>query len=286
MDSIVVSDLHGNTEKYYKLFDFIEKNKPKYVFLAGDLMPFGGTISADDQPNFDDFLRTFLFTEFEKIRRKNKYKSPDIFVIFGNDDPRYFENTAIDGERAKIWHYIHNRKETINNIDFYGYSFIPPTPFMLKDWEKYDVSRFVDPGCSAPHEGTRSLYIPERDKIFSTIKTDLDNLTKNNDLNNSVFLFHSPPHKTNLDRAALDGKMIDYVPVDVHIGSIAIKNFIIKKQPKITMHGHVHESTSITGKWKEKIGATVSFQAAHNGNELSVIQFDLKNPEHSERNLI
>jgi len=30
---------------------------------------------------------------------------------------------------------------------------VPPTPFLLKDWEKYDVSAYVDPGCVSPEEG-------------------------------------------------------------------------------------------------------------------------------------
>jgi len=52
--------------------------------------------------------------------------------------------------------------------------------------------------------------------------------------------------------------------LDVHIGSIAIKRFIEDRQPYITLHGHVHESTALTANWKEYIGKTLAMNAAHN----------------------
>ena len=167
----------------------------------------------------------------------------------------------------------------------FGYSFVPPTPFQNKDWEKYDVSRYVDPGCIHPTEGFRTTEITE-DIEYATIQKDLEVLTENEDLSKSVFLFHSPPYQTLLDRADLDGKMIDYVPLDVNIGSIAMKRFILEKQPKITLHGHVHESSRLTGFWKQKINNTMAFNAAYDKPELSLIKFLLEEPEKSERFLV
>ena len=89
-----------------------------------------------------------------------------------------------------------------------------------------------------------------------------------------------------MDRAALDNKKIDHVAVDVHIGSIALKKFIEKRQPLITLHGHVHESARITGFWKDKIGNTYMFSAAHDGPELSLIIFDPTKPQNAQRKLI
>jgi len=39
-------------------------------------------------------------------------------------------------------------------------------------------------------------------------------------------VLHSPPYDTGLDRAALDGRSVDHAPLDVHVGSIAIRRFI------------------------------------------------------------
>ena len=126
-----------------------------------------------------------------------------------------------------------------------------------------------------------SEYIAEH--VDKNIKYS-DYLAEN--LEKSIFLFHTPPYKTNLDRAALDGKMIDYVPLDVHVGSIAVKYFIEKQQPLVTLHGHIHESARITGCWKDKIGRTYCFSAAHDGPELALVSFDLENPAAAIRELI
>ena len=91
---------------------------------------------------------------------------------------------------------------------------------------------------------------------------------------------------TNLDRAALDGKTVDYVPLDPYIGSIAIKRFIEKQQPLLTLHGHVHESPRLTGNWRDQIGRTVCLSAAHDGQELALIRFTLENVGNAERVLI
>ncbi len=116
---------------------------------------------------------------------------------------------------------------------------------------------------------------------YQTIQKDLVKLCKDENLSKSIFLFHTPPYNTNLDYAGLDNKFIEHVPLDVHVGSIAVERFIKERQPLLTLHGHVHESTSITGIWKEKIGNTLAMNAAHNGPELSLIRFDPDDLENS-----
>ena len=111
-------------------------------------------------------------------------------------------------------------------------------------------------------------------------------LAGKDNLADALFLFHAPPYDTNLDRAALDGKMIDHVPLDVHIGSIAVRRFIEKRQPLVTLHGHVHESARLTGSWREKIGQTWCYSAAHDGPELALVTFDPEHPEKADRQLL
>jgi Icc-related predicted phosphoesterase len=168
----------------------------------------------------------------------------------------------------------------------FGYACVPPTPFLLKDWERYDVSRYVDPDCLSPEEGMHSVPVPDSDLRNTTIKADLEHLVGKDDLSNAIFLFHSPPYQTNLDRAALDGKMVDHVPLDLNVGSIAVRRFIETSQPLLTLHGHVHESARITGLWKDKIGRTYAFSAAHDGPELALVRFRLDDLEASTRELI
>ena len=178
------------------------------------------------------------------------------------------------------------RRVALGPSAVYGYSYIPPTPFLLKDWERYDVSRFVDPGCVSPEDGQHSVAVDMTEERHATIKDDLDKLAGEEDLAAAVFLFHAPPYETDLDRAALDGKTVDHVPLDLHIGSIAIRRFIETRQPLLTLHGHVHESAGLTGSWQDRIGRTFAFSAAHDGPELAVIRFDLGNLEAATRQLL
>jgi len=120
----------------------------------------------------------------------------------------------------------------------------------------------------------------------STIQSELEELTRQDDLERVIFLFHAPPYQTHLDRAALDGRLVDGVPVDTHVGSMAIRRFIQARQPRITLHGHVHESARLTGSWREKIGRTHLFSAAHDGEELALVRFDPENPADATRELI
>ena len=107
------------------------------------------------------------------------------------------------------------------------------------------------------------------------------------DLSRSVFLFHSPPYDTVLDRAALDDMRVDHVPLDVHVGSIAIRRFIYNKQPMITLHGHIHESASITGHWMTKMGNTYALNASYHLKEnLALITFELDKPDKAERMIL
>jgi Icc-related predicted phosphoesterase len=89
-----------------------------------------------------------------------------------------------------------------------------------------------------------------------------------------------------LDRAALDGKSIDYVPLDLHVGSIAVRRFIEARQPLMTLHGHIHESPRLTGSWKDRLGETALFSGGHDGPELALVRIDLENPGQATRVLV
>ncbi|HLP48776.1 MAG TPA: metallophosphoesterase [Candidatus Kapabacteria bacterium] len=283
-----VSDLHGNMGWYEKLFKQILAERPAAVFIGGDLLPspLKKLTTSTGNIEYKSFINDFLVEELKKIKETLGKHYPSVFVILGNDDGRMEETTMLEATSQGVWLYCHNRSIPWRNFTVYGYSYIPPSPFRLKDWERYDVSRYVDPGCTAPAEGILSVPVPEYQLKWATIAEDLETLTVDKNLENAIFLFHSPPYKSRLDRAALDGKMIEYVPLEVHVGSIAIRRFIEERQPLITLHGHVHESSRLTGSWRERFNQTESFNASHDGPELSLIRFDPNCPEKATRELI
>jgi Icc-related predicted phosphoesterase len=280
------SDLHGHIDRYQKLFQAMQKEHPRAVFLGGDILPSATLLFGSPDFDHEDFIKGYLIKKLGGLREELGNKFPRIFVILGNDDGRFTEAGILDAAARGIWEYIHNRRVRFEEYSVFGYSYVPPTPFLLKDWEKYDISRFVDPGCVSPEEGIRSYPVPNDSIKYSTIKSDLDELVKDEDLEKAIFLFHAPPYKTKLDRAALDGKMIDHVPLDVNVGSIAIKRFIKDRQPLLTLHGHVHEASRLSRSWKDRMGRTFMFTAAHDGPELALVRFEPENLEGATRELI
>ena len=280
------SDLHGSPDRYRKLFGAIAEERPAGVFLGGDLLPSGLFAASHAEGIPKDFIEGFLAVEFGRLRELLGPAYPQVFLILGNDDSCADEPLFLELSAEGLWSYAHDRCARFGAYTVRGYSFVPPTPFFLKDWERYDVSRYVDPGCTSPEEGGRTVPVDQSTLRYSTIAQDLAALAGGDSLENAVFLFHTPPHATKLDRAALDGKMIDYVPLDVHVGSIAVRRFIEARQPLLTLHGHIHESARLTGSWRDRIERTHLFTAAHDGPELALVRFDLEELEAATRELL
>ena len=281
-----VTDLHGQVDRYAKLLACILNERPDAVFLGGDLLPLGSSLLMRSDTEHADFVIDYLVPSFTKLRNTLGEQYPSLFVILGNDDPRSEEPEILKAAKNGLWSYMHGRKAMFARFNVYGYGCVPPTPFLLKDWERYDVSRYVDPGCISPEEGWRSVATEENDVKWGTIAKDLDVIVNDDSMERAIFLFHTPPYDTPLDRAALDGKIHEHVALDVHVGSIAVRRFIEKRQPLLTLHGHVHEAARLTGQWKTRLGRTVCINGAHDGPELALVRFDLESPDGASRQLL
>jgi Icc-related predicted phosphoesterase len=272
---LFASDLHGSAHRTPALLDAVSRYRPRAVFLGGDLLP-----GSDG-----DFLEHALVPGFERLRAELGAHYPAVFVILGNDDPRIYEPFVEEAAGRGIWHYVHGRSAPLGPFTVFGYNCVPPTPFRLKDWERYDVSRYVDPGCLPPEEGFHTVALSPHDVVYTTIAGDLERLTAGQDLSRAVCLFHTPPYQTALDRMAQGDRRIDHAPLDPHVGSIAVRRFVETQAPWLGLHGHIHEAARLSGAWKDRIGSTVLLGAAHDGPELAVVRFDLERPDQAEREL-
>jgi uncharacterized protein len=281
---LFVSDLHGKIDRYEKFFDYIDRQNPGFVFLGGDLLPSSILHSFRAGENIPDFINDYMAVKFGELQNTMRENFPQVFLILGNDDPRIVEKGLKKHEANGLWNYIHGKIETKADIKIMGYSYVPPTPFLLKDWEKYDVSISVKPGCLHPKDGFVTFNNHETEP--ETIQSDLEILANGVDLTNAICVFHSPPYNCKLDKAALDGVTVDGNPVDPHVGSTAIMEFIKSEKPMVTLHGHIHESSRLTGDWKDNINGTFSLSAAWEGPGLAVVRFRFNHPELAERIII
>ena len=278
---LFASDLHGHADRYEKLFAAVERETPSALLIGGDLLSHAFASGAPA-----DLFGELLLPGLARVRRALGDRYPSVLAILGNDDPRSEVAALEELARDGLLDHVHMRSVRLGAFTAFGYACVPPTPFLLKDWERWDVSRHVEPGCVSPEEGCRSVPADHSDVRYGTITRDLAALTGEEDLDRAVMLFHAPPYDTALDRAALDGRTFEHVPLDVHVGSIGIRRFIEERQPLVTLHGHVHESARITGSWRERIGRTWCFSAAHDGPELALVRFDLEDPGSATRELV
>lgn len=270
----LASDLHGRRGHYRALLRAVERGRPQAVLLAGDLLP---PLMAS---NPVEFVEDFLARGIRWLRRRMGDAAPRVVLVPGNDDVRLAEEALQSHE--DLWTWAHRRRVEVAGVQVYGYGCVPPTPFRLKDYERYDVSRYLDPGCLAPEDGLVTAPVPDWERRFRTIAEDLEELVGEDDLSEALLLFHCPPHGTALDRADLEGVTVDHVPVDPHVGSLAIRRLIEERQPRAGLFGHVHEAP----RWRERLGRTVLLSAAHDGPELALVRFDPTDPRRAARRLV
>jgi Icc-related predicted phosphoesterase len=275
------SDLHGRRDRYEKLLAAVAAERPAAVLLGGDLLPLG---PAPDVPG--DFLRGWLGPRLDALRESLGPAYPRVLAVFGNDDPRSEVESLLALQSRGLVEHAHGRRVDVAGVPVYGYACIPPSPFLLKDWERYDVSRFVDPGSVSPEEGERSVPVADGDAKWGTMAADLDALVGDDPLDSAVLLLHAPPYGSLLDRAALDGRTFDHAPLDTHVGSIAVRRLIEARQPRLSLHGHVHESARLTRHWRDRIGRTLCISAAHDGDQLALVRLDLEQPDGATRELL
>ena len=112
------------------------------------------------------------------------------------------------------------------------------------------------------------LSVEKDDEI--TIEDDLKSLAKKTNPKKTIFVIHSPPWNTKLDMVYPDG---------AHIVSKAVREFIKREQPLLTLHGHAHESFEVSGQFKEAIGKTISINpgSEYDKDILNAVIFDIYN---------
>ncbi len=280
------TDLHGKPARYEALFEFLRGEPVDALLLGGDLLPGGFGLCPPDSFGTDTFLLGYLEKQLLDLKSTLGEASPMVFLILGNDDPRYEETAVLEGMKSGAWTYCHGRRVPFGEFTVCGYSFVPPTPFHLKDWERYDVSRYVDVGCVPPSAGYVTVAMSDYERNFQTMADDLGALFPEPDQRRSIFLFHAPPYGTPLDRAALDGQSVDHAPMDVHVGSFAIERFIRRTHPLVCFHGHIHEAVSLTGSFMADLDGTPCYQGAHDGPELALTLVETDAPSEGKRILL
>jgi hypothetical protein len=110
-------------------------------------------------------------------------------------------------------------------------------------------------------------------EALATIKEELDILTVQSRPAKTIYVLHSPPYATALDRLT-DGRPV---------GSRAVRAFIEQHRPPLTLHGHIHESPIVSGHYANRIGRTLCVNPGQMAQRLHVVIFDTKDPDATMR---
>lgn len=294
MDSQILclsaADVHGNTTQYEKIKAIVAEKQISFVFLCGDLLPkTGGTWTPENKVRTiqmqADFIQDYFLGYLEELGKLAR-----VYAIFGNDDFR--SNYHLVSE-VNIPNVTFLEREVamlpIDSQELYvaGYPYIGMTPFLHKDWEKWDTEVNNVPHKLYRTDGYSSIegkhFAVERKEDAETIRDDLATLATLSDPRKTVYVFHEAPYDTPLDMIAADNKYIK--DNQMHIGSMAIREFIENSQPLVTMHGHIHETFAESGDYKTRIGQSLSFTAANDfaSDTLSYVLFSLPDTSYVER---
>ncbi|MDD3642540.1 MAG: hypothetical protein PHQ19_03650, partial [Candidatus Krumholzibacteria bacterium] len=86
------SDLHGRIERYCALLGAMSAERPRAVFIGGDILPPPG------RGEHDDFIAGYLLPQLEIVRDVLGGDYPRDFLILGNDDPRAAERPLAESD--------------------------------------------------------------------------------------------------------------------------------------------------------------------------------------------
>lgn len=250
MKFIYACDIHGDTNKYEKLFQKAKEENIEYIILGGDLLPKRG-IRVIIQP---EFINRFLNEYFKKLNDNNI----KCILIPGNDDLEKFDIQINElCKRYTNIYNIDNKRLDIEDVSFIGLSKVLDHPFGSKNRVLIEEDLKMQPQLSEDiyiNKDTAVITIEEWERYRETnidkMEDILNNLPKVDKEKKTIYVFHNPPYGVGLDVCA-NG---------LQVGSKAIMKFLEDSNSYMSLHGHIHESPRISELWYNKLGKTICIQ--------------------------
>ena len=260
---LFVTDLHGNRWKYERTLALAREIGAWLVVNGGDISPSGRRHGDQER-----FYRQFLDPHFAA------YQEAGIrhLTITGNDDLGAFDALLdeVCGKHPLVEH-LSQRMATVDGYSFVGMNRVTDYPFRLKDRARRDAAGYAfgpqfGIAVLSTAEGFREIPDwPSFAETLPTIGEELAALPSPPDPSQAVYILHGPP----------SGLGLDMVRGGTCVGSPATRDFIGRIRPRLTLHGHIHESPEESGKWRGKIGETVCLQPGQSAAGLTVVVGDL-----------
>ncbi len=252
MRIVYTSDLHGHLALYRAAGEAALRYAANALILGGDLCPGTPSASNVDLPQTQP---EFLLRQLQPLLSEWRQARPELrmFAIPGNDDCQTILPALGELESHRLLENLHGTAKTLGDYTLVGLSYVPPTPFAIKDFERRDLTgdcavgvqtAWATLGGSHGFEPIASFanYLSTR----PSIEEELERLPVTAPAR-TVAVVHSPPF----------GTVCDLLLSRQHIGSRALRQWIERHQPLLTLHGHIHESPWVSKAFCQRLGATI-----------------------------
>jgi len=246
---IYVTDLHGDRRKYHSILDAAARHGAGAVVNGGDIYPKDVELLRQGE-----FVEGFLDAHLGRYDRAGiRYLSMPANDDLAAFDP-LFDRVCAAHPMAES---IAGRKVALGGCEFIGFNLVVDYPFRLKDRCRVDDEHFafgMQLGTALVSRGRwpEAPDLAELDDWFAhakslpSIKRELARLPEPGDPARAVYVIHMPPTGLGLDVCS-DGRAV---------GSRAARELLLEREPLLSLHGHIHESPRVTGKWKGRLGRT------------------------------
>jgi len=268
MRLIITSDLHQRMSKWADLVLAVRTDRPRFVLVAGDLLPLDGGHQA--QRSFFQTLRGYLLAIKE-------WAGATVLLYLGNDDHHTLESRLDELAAQGLCVNLNARIHREQGVVFYGMNKVRDYPFGYKHWcvpdDDYVVCpvQFCGQGVTLDDRGE---YVPLGNlraylKAKPSIRQELAALKaqlKPGEMEASVCMVHQPP----------TGLGMDILATGERVGSPAVLEFARENQPMLGCSGHIHESPyQPGGRWQNRVGRTLWIQPGQMGHRLHCARVDL-----------
>jgi Icc-related predicted phosphoesterase len=266
------SDLHGQSDFYEQALACARAGSPRAVILGGDLGPHAhGERGLRHQRVFLEGL----LLEFAR-RLREAVPSAELLLLMGNDDWRA-NHDVLELHDGREWRVLHDRVLELDGVCVAGLSWVPITPFALKDWERWEDGEAESParlsGWVSDAGGMHEQAF-DPDRRSPTIAGALGDLAARAPGRETIFVLHSPPL----------GTACDQIHGGHHVGSRAIRRFVEERQPPLVLSGHIHESPRVSGHWRDTVGTSVVVNPGQFGTpRIAGVWFDPRRPAETLR---
>jgi uncharacterized protein len=268
MKLILTSDLHQRIEKWGDLVVAAQAEKPRFVLIAGDLLP--------KLTNFNG-QRAFFHKMREHLNAMKQAGPITIFTYFGNDDAHVLEPLLDELQTDGLCVNLNGRVHREEGLVFCGMNKVRDYPFGYKHWCARDGSfvacpqQFCGQGLTLDEHGK---FVPLDNLVAylsakPSLGDELDRIRAQlqpGDMKRSVWMVHQPPTGLGMDICG-DGRQV---------GSPTVLKFIEDHQPLLGCSGHIHESPyQPGGGWMAQVGRTLWVQPGQMGHRLHYVRVDL-----------